>query len=75
MLAAERDKLIYLPVYSTEVVNTTGAGDAAAAAIVWADRRGLDLQSSAQFAQLAGSVTCRSDFANSPDLATLPHLL
>ena len=75
MFAAERDQLVYLPVYSTDVVNTTGAGDAAAAAIVWADLKGMDLQTSAQFAQLAGSVTCRSAYANSPDLAALPHLL
>ena len=75
MFAAERDRLIYLPVYETEVVSTNGAGDAATAAAVWADLNGLDLEASAQFAQFAGSVTCRSEKANSPDLAALPHLL
>ncbi len=75
MIAAEHEKLLYLPVYETEVVNTTGAGDAAAAAVVWADLNGLDLEASAKFAQLAGSITCRSDYANSDDLAALPHLM
>ncbi|MBQ6928408.1 MAG: MarR family transcriptional regulator [Oscillospiraceae bacterium] len=75
MIAAERGKLHYLPAYETEVINTTGAGDAAAAAIVWADLRGFDLVSCAQFAQLAGSITCRSAHANNPDLATLPQMM
>ena len=74
ILAAERDRLYHFPAYETEVINTTGAGDAAAAAIVWADLRGYDLQACAQFAQLAGSITCRSTYANNPDLATLPQL-
>lgn len=75
MIAAERDKLFRFPAYETEVINTTGAGDAAAAAIVWADRRGCDLTACAQLAQLAGSITCRSTGANNPDLATLPQLV
>ena len=49
--------------------------DAAAAAIVWADLRGYDLQACAQLAQLAGSITCRSTYANNPDLAALPQLV
>ena len=36
MIAAERGKLLRFPVYDAEVINTNGAGDAAAAAIVWA---------------------------------------
>ena len=75
MLAAERDKLIRLPVYETDVVNATGAGDAAAAAIVWAGLRGCDLNDCAQLAQLAGSITCRSAYANNPELAALPQLM
>ena len=75
MIAAERDRLLVLPVYETEVVNTTGAGDAAAAAIVWADRKGFDLRDTAQLAQLAGSITCRSVKANNEELSALPHLM
>ena len=75
MLAAEGEKLLFLPVYETQVVNTTGAGDAATAAIVWADLLGLDLAGAAQCAQLAGSITCRSAGPNNPDLALLPNLL
>ena len=75
MIAAERDRLIRLPVYETDIVNTTGAGDAAAAAIVWAGLRRCDLKDSAQLAQLAGSITCRSAYANNPDLSALPQLV
>jgi len=75
MIAAERGKIHYLPAYETEVINSTGAGDAAAAAIVWADQRGFDLIASAQLAQLAGSITCRSDRANNPELSTLPQMM
>ena len=75
ILAAERDRLYHFPAYETEVINTTGAGDAATAAIVWADLRGYDLQACAQLAQLAGSITCRSTYANNPDLAALPQLV
>ncbi len=75
MIAAERDTLLCLPVYETEVVNTSGAGDAAAAAMVWADLRGCTLRDTAQLAQLAGSITCRSERANNPDLAALLQLM
>ena len=75
MIAAEHGKLHYLPAYETEVINSTGAGDAAAAAIIWADQRGFDLVSCAQLAQLAGSITCRSDRANNPELSTLPQMM
>ena len=75
MIAAEHGKFHYLPAYETEVINCTGAGDAAAAAIVWADLRGFDLVACAQFAQLAGSITCRSTRANNPELATLPQMM
>ena len=75
IIAAERDKLLRLPVYDAEVVNTTGAGDAAAAAIVWADLRGFDLKDTAQLAQLAGSITCRSPGPNNPELSALPQLI
>lgn len=75
MIAAERGRCLHLPVYDTAVVNTTGAGDAAAAAIVWADLLGLELEAAAQCAQLAGSITCRSEQANSPELAALPRLV
>ena len=75
MIAAERGKLLRFPVYDAEVINTNGAGDAAAAAIVWADLRGCDLAATAQLAQLAGSITCRSAESNNPELSTLPKLM
>ena len=64
-----------LPSPEASVVNTTGAGDAAMSAIVWADMRGLSLEDSARAAQLAGAITCANEAANAPELSRLPDLL
>lgn len=75
MLAASKDELIHLPVIPTEIVNVNGAGDSAMAAIVWADMQGMSLYDTARAARLAGSITCRSEKSNSPELGTLKELL
>ena len=75
MLAASKDELIHLPVIPTEIVNVNGAGDSAMAAIVWADMQGMSLYDTARAARLAGSITCRSEKSNSPELGTLKDLL
>lgn len=46
LLCAERGRSIRLPLLPCQVVNTTGAGDAMMAALVWAFLRGLDLEAS-----------------------------
>ena len=56
---------------ATQVVNSTGAGDAATAAIVLAGIRGMSLRDTALLAQKAGAVTCRSESANAPELANI----
>lgn len=68
MLAAEGEARIRLPRVSGRIVNTTGAGDAAMAAIVWAGVRGLDLRSTAQAALSAGAQTCAVAETNPPSL-------
>ena len=73
MLAAEGERVLRLPRQKITVVNTTGAGDAATAAMVWADLQGLDLETTARFSQTAGALTCQCQEANSPDLAKLPE--
>ena len=73
MLAAEGERVLRLPRQKITVVNTTGAGDAATAAMVWADLQGLDLETTARFSQTAGALTCQCLEANSPDLAKLPE--
>lgn len=71
MLAAEGKELLCLPCERARVINTTGAGDAATAAIVWAGLRGLSLRDSALAAMRAGALTCESDCANSPRLSEI----
>ena len=75
MIAAEGSRVLRLPSPEASVVNTTGAGDAAMSAIVWADMRGLSLEDSARAAQLAGAITCANEAANAPELSRLPDLL
>lgn len=71
MIAADRRELMRLPGLATEVVNSTGAGDAATAAIVLAGIRGMSLEDTALLAQKAGAVTCRSESANAPELVEI----
>lgn len=75
MLAADREKRIHLPCFEGPVINTTGAGDSATAAIVWADLNQMSLEDTARAALLAGSLTCAHRGANSPALAELGKLL
>lgn len=68
ILAAQGESLIRLPCENRPVVNTTGAGDAATAAIVWAGVHGLDLASTAVAALRAGAITAACPDTNSPGL-------
>lgn len=68
MLAAEGEERVRLPRMAGRVVNTTGAGDAAMAAIIWAGVRGLDLRSTARAALSAGAQTCAVAETNPPSL-------
>lgn len=57
MIAAEGKSLIKLPTQTAKVVNANGAGDAAAAAIIWAGVHGLGLRETASAAQRAAALT------------------
>ena len=74
MLAAEGDTRLYLPRREVTVVSTTGAGDAATAAMVWAGVQGFGLERSARLAQLAGATTCECLEANNPKLGEISDL-
>lgn len=71
MIAADKKELLRLPGLATQVVNSTGAGDAATAAIVLAGIWGMSLRETALLAQKAGAATCRSESANAPELANI----
>ena len=71
MYAAEEGKLLRLPAERINVVNTTGAGDAATAAIVFAGVNGLGLEEAAALGMKAGALTCTCVEANNPELASL----
>ena len=68
MLAGSGDTLLHLPCYETRLVNTTGAGDAAMAAVVWAGLRGLDLADTGRAALSAGAQTAACAETNPPSL-------
>ena len=68
MLAAEDGEVLRLPCMTGRIVNTTGAGDAAVAAIVWAGVQGFNLQKTTEAALSAGAQTCAVDATNNPDL-------
>ena len=75
IIAASEDEFYHLPVIPTEIVNANGAGDSAMAAIIWADMQGYSLYDTAKAARLAGSITCKSEKSNSPELGSLKDLL
>ena len=68
LLAASGEERVLLPCERTELVNATGAGDAATAAVVWAMVRGLDLAAAARAAVLAGAIAAASEEASPPQL-------
>lgn len=71
MIAAEAGKLLRRPCIGARAVDSTGAGDAATAAIVWAGLRGLDLGQTLEAALRAGALTCESRSTNSERLREL----
>ena len=75
MIAADKKELLHLPIPPTRLVNVTGAGDAATAAIVLAGIKGLGLRETAGLALRAGAVTCGSDSPNAEVLQEILKLL
>lgn len=71
MIAADKDRLLHLAAAPAKVVNTTGAGDAAMAAIVRSGMLGLSLEQTAEAALRAGALTAESPEANSPRLGEI----
>ncbi len=75
MIAADEKELLHLPAPLAPVVNTTGAGDAATAAMVFSGIKGLSLKKTAELAQWAGALTCGSESPNTEKLRDVLELL
>lgn len=68
MIAADRDELIELPCVTPGVKNANGAGDSAAAAIIWAGVNGMSLKDTANAAQKAAALTISCEETVNPRL-------
>lgn len=58
--AADHQSAVHVPCYAAQMINTTGCGDAAMAAVAWAYLEGTDLSGTAQAALAAGAVAMES---------------
>ena len=67
--AADHQQRLHLPCCPGNMVNTTGCGDAAMAAIAWAYLEGTDLAGTARAAMAAGSVAMESAETINPNLS------
>ena len=70
-IAADSREIVRIPSERCKIVNTTGAGDAAMAAIIWADQKGLSLKETAAIGVRAGMITCMDESPNSKNLSSL----
>lgn len=68
MLYASESGIGRVPCRPANMVDATGAGDAAMAAIVWGGTHGLDAEKCALAAAKAGAITVECEFTNSPEL-------
>ncbi len=66
MYAATHNRSCWMDKLPCRMVNTTGCGDSAMAALVWAYLEGLSLEESARAALAAGSITIESPETISP---------
>lgn len=68
MLYASADGIGRVPCIPANMVDATGAGDAAMAAIVWGGTHGLSAEDCARAAVKAGAITVESEYTNSSEL-------
>jgi|GEM_PF-5940789 len=68
VIAAEGTQRITAPCAATRIVNTTGCGDAATAAIIYAGVCGMSLEQSARAAMLAAAQTAECEKTVNPKL-------
>lgn len=67
--AADHQQRLHLPCCPGRMVNTTGCGDAAMAAITWAYLEGTGLEGTARAAMAAGAIAMESGETINPDMS------
>lgn len=67
--AANGEEQVFFPCLPAQIRNTTGAGDAFMAALVWAYLKGMDLRSTAQAASAAAAIATESVETINPALS------
>lgn len=73
IVAASDGEVIKLPCETTDIVNATGCGDAATAAIIWAGVNGLGLAETAAAAMKASAMCAQCEETINPELC--PELI
>lgn len=61
VLACCNDKMFIMRPYKTNIVNTTGAGDAFTSALVYSYINDFDLETTCKYAQICASIACQSN--------------
>ncbi len=69
VFAMDQNESFRIPAAEAEVRNTTGAGDAFMAALVWAYLEGMDLRQSAEAASAAAAIATESEETINPSLS------
>ena len=69
VFAADRQGCLMQPSFPAKVVNTTGAGDAFMAALVWAYLEGMDLAASTKAASAAAAIAAEGEETINPALS------
>ena len=69
MLAAMGDERVILPNLPGTMVNTTGCGDSAMAAVTWAYLEGTDLRGTVLAGLAAGAITMESNETINPNMS------
>lgn len=67
--AANQQQAVHLAAAKVTVANTTGAGDAFQAGVLWASRRKWSLEDCCRAGLAASTIAVRSELATSPDLS------
>ena len=67
--AADRERQLWLPNFTGNMVSTTGCGDAFMAALVWAWLEELDLEQTARAGLAAAAIAMESEATINPNMS------